>query len=306
MTTETFFRDSHQDIPVTEHAVQPLPRFPRWGIVGLVLLFAGWFTSWLPTHPLSAASFVILWVGLIFTLDGLVFLRRGNSIWHSSRAKFAQMFLFSVPFWWLFEALNARVQNWHYLLDHPYGLTWNPISYNIMATLCFSTVLPAVMEMTALATSFRPLRPRVASGNEARVAPRWLWIEFSAGLLALVAPLIWPHYAFGLIWLGPLLVLDPINAALGHRSAIAHLVQRDWRFIAALALSTLACGFFWEMWNYLSLPKWYYTVPFVGFAKVFEMPILGFLGYLPFGVELFALYHFLLWLTRQKDDALPF
>ena len=49
------------------------------------------------------------------------------------------------------------------------------------------------------------------------------------------------------------------------------------------------CGFFWEMWNACSYPKWVYHIPGVGFGKVFEMPILGYLGYLPFALELFLL-----------------
>ncbi len=39
------------------------------------------------------------------------------------------------------------------------------------------------------------------------------------------------------------------------------------------------------MWNYYSLAKWEYGVPFVQKYLVFEMPILGFAGYLPFGLE---------------------
>ena len=48
--------------------------------------------------------------------------------------------------------------------------------------------------------------------------------------------------------------------------------------------ATLFTGVFWEMWNYYSLPKWYYTIPYVGFWKVFEMPILGYAGYPFFGI----------------------
>jgi hypothetical protein len=258
-------------------------------------------------HPLSAGSFLLLWGGLIFTVDGLVHWRRGESMLHAHPGKFAQLFLFSVPFWWLFEALNARVQNWHYLLDHPYGYTWTPLTYNIAATLCFSTVLPAVMEVAALLSSFAPLRPRLAHGAPEPRVPRPLLIsEGGLGIIMVSAALLWPHYCFGLIWLGPLLVLDALNAAWGRRSAMAHLVGGDWRFVALLALAALVCGVFWEMWNFWSLPKWQYTIPFVGFGKVFEMPFLGYLGYLPFGVELFALYQFLLGITGQKDDALPF
>ena len=281
--------------------------FPTHGYVGLAILAFGWVAAWMPSHPLSAGSFVLLWVGFIFMLDGLVYWRRGASILSSHPWKFAHLFLFSVPFWWLFEAFNERVQNWHYLLDHPYGYTWSPITYNVMATACFCTVLPAVMEIASLVTSFAPLRPRLAKDQaEPRVALRWLGLEFGLGIITIMTPLIWPHQAFGLIWLGPLLLLDAVNARLGRRSSIGHLAAGDWRFVAALALSALICGFFWEMWNYWSLPKWYYTVPYVGFGKIFEMPILGFSGYLPFGLELFALYQFLLWATRQREDALPF
>jgi hypothetical protein len=281
--------------------------FPSWGWFGLVTMLVSWVLNWLPTHPLSGLGFFTLWFGFILTLDGVNFWRRGASILSAHPWKFAQLFAFSIPFWWLFEAFNARVQNWQYHLDHPFGLTWGPVSYNLMATLCFSTVLPVVMEMTALFTTLPALRPRMARGTPEPLVPRGTLIaEFVGGIVAIVLPLIWPHYAFGLIWVGPMLLLDATNAALRRRSAIGHLVAGDWRFVAALALATLACGFFWEMWNFWSLPKWSYTIPFVGFAKVFEMPILGFLGYLPFGVELFALYQFLLWATRQRDDALPF
>ena len=64
----------------------------------------------------------------------------------------------------------------------------------------------------------------------------------------------------------------------------------DWRTIVALALASLVCGFFWEMWNIRALPKWYYTIPFFDFAKIFEMPLLGYGGYIPFAWELFSLY----------------
>lgn len=58
-----------------------------------------------------------------------------------------------------------------------------------------------------------------------------------------------------------------------------------------LAVGCLICAFFWEMWNFYSYPRWVYHVPLVGFLHVFEMPLLGYLGYIPFSRELFALYH---------------
>jgi hypothetical protein len=50
-------------------------------------------------------------------------------------------------------------------------------------------------------------------------------------------------------------------------------------------LAALVCGGLWEMWNYFSLAQWKYSIPFVQRFEVFEMPALGYAGYLPFGLE---------------------
>ena len=67
----------------------------------------------------------------------------------------------------------------------------------------------------------------------------------------------------------------------------------------ALAFAALICGFFWEFWNYWAVPKWTYTVPYVGFFKIFEMPLLGYLGYLPFGLELYAFVIFMSYSVKR-------
>jgi len=54
------------------------------------------------------------------------------------------------------------------------------------------------------------------------------------------------------------------------------------------ALAALLCGLFWEMWNFFSLARWEYSVPLVQRFHIFEMPILGYDGYLPFGLECLA------------------
>jgi len=55
----------------------------------------------------------------------------------------------------------------------------------------------------------------------------------------------------------------------------------------------LICGALWEFWNYWSLSKWIYTVPFFEERKGFEMPFLGFLGFPPFTIEAYVMYNFL-------------
>jgi hypothetical protein len=58
------------------------------------------------------------------------------------------------------------------------------------------------------------------------------------------------------------------------------------------------------MWNMYAYPKWIYTVPFIDFWYVFEMPLLGYLGYLPFSLELFAMYHLIMGLLHREQNYL--
>lgn len=39
------------------------------------------------------------------------------------------------------------------------------------------------------------------------------------------------------------------------------------------------------MWNFGSLAEWHYSTTFGQRFPLFEMPLLGYWGYLPFGVE---------------------
>ena len=76
-----------------------------------------------------------------------------------------------------------------------------------------------------------------------------------------------------------------VQALLGRDTILTPLRTGQWQKIVRLALAALICGFFWEMWNFHSLAKWIYAVPFVNEYHLFEMPLLGYAGYLPFGLE---------------------
>jgi hypothetical protein len=58
--------------------------------------------------------------------------------------------------------------------------------------------------------------------------------------------------------------------------------------ILGAALSGMVCGFLWEFWNYWSVTKWVYTVPFFEDFKVFEMPAPGYIGFGFFALETIA------------------
>jgi hypothetical protein len=278
-------------------------RYPFYGYPAIALNLTSWYFAWSRIDPFFRYSFFPLWFSFILVLDALVKARTGSSLMTRAPAKFIQLFAFSALFWWLFEAFNIPVQNWHYIYDHHYGTP----ELVFVQTLDFTTVLPVVMEMVEFWTSFKALCPRLPAHEIGKrvSAPTAARLMLLGGVCVLL-PIVFPQQAFMLIWLSIVLLLDPLNNLMGRKSALAHFKARDWRFFVALPLAGLTCGFFWEMWNYHSLPKWYYTVPYVGFGKVFEMPILGYTGYLPFVLELFALYQFLLALTDQRDDALTF
>jgi hypothetical protein len=275
-------------------------RFPIYGGIALALCLAAWISSWLRIEPLYRFSFFPLWLGYILFIDALNLMRRGKSLLMRSGPRYLLLFLASSLFWWVFEALNIPVQNWHYIMDRPYS----SLAYFLIASLNFSTVLPGVMETAEFLATFQPLRPRLSPSNVGPLLPLPVLAAVELlGLICLVLPWVFPRYCFGLIWLCVVLLLDPINNLSRRKSALAHVAVGDWRFLV-VPLAGLCCGFLWEMWNFFALPKWYYTIPYVGFWKIFEMPLLGYTGYLPFALELFAMYQFVLLLTRQKEDFL--
>ncbi|HEY64869.1 MAG TPA: hypothetical protein G4O02_09890 [Caldilineae bacterium] len=268
--------------------VQSLRRFPRYGFLGLALIAAGWPLSWLKPEGfgfLSRHAFLLLWIGYILVVDALVYARKGTSLWRRSRRRFLGLFAISAPAWWLFEFFNHYLQNWEYIGTGE----WTGLSYFLTATAHFTIVTPAVLETAELWGTAAWLQ-RLSLGPRVSDTPRALTNMILIGVVAVVAVITAPRYAFPLVWLSVYLILDPINHLRGRPSLIASLRQGDWRPVIALWLAGLTCGFFWEMWNYYALPKWVYHVPFVSFLHVFEMPILGYGGYLPFAMEVYALY----------------
>jgi hypothetical protein len=116
---------------------------------------------------------------------------------------------------------------------------------------------------------------------------------FVVGLAMLAAMLIWPKIFYPFVWMSLVLIFEPINYWTGRPYFLKELRDGDWRTVISLSLGALVCGLFWEMWNYYSFPKWVYHVPVLGFWRVFEMPLLGYGGYVPFALELYALKNFL-------------
>lgn len=268
--------------------------------IGLALIAVFWPVNWMLEGLRTHIYFFPLWLGYVLTLDGWVWRRTGDSmLWRNPRL-FAWLFPLSVPTWWLFEAFNERLANWEYLG----GEHFSDLEYFVYASVSFSTVIPAVFESAELVRSFKFIErfasgPRFPSRGDSATYRLAL---VAAGLAMLAATLLWPRYCYPFVWTSLVFLFEPLCLALGRRSFTEDIARGDWRNWMALWIGGLLCGFFWEMWNIASYPKWIYHVPFVGFAKVFEMPILGYLGYLPFAMELYLVAN----LCLPRSSPAPF
>lgn len=253
---------------------------------GLLLIAVMWPLNWLLDGLRTAYLFFPLWLGYILAVDGLVWWRRGTSLLRRNWRAFVGLFFVSAPGWWLFEVLNWRVGNWQYLGREQVS----DLFYAVTASICFSTVIPAVFGTAELVSTFTWVQ-NLGKGPRIQPTRRVTLGFFVAGLLMLALLLAWPRYFFPFLWLSIYFLLAPLNVWLGHRSLAVYTAVGNWRPVLSLWFGGLICGFFWEMWNIYAFPKWIYHVPFVDFLHIFEMPLLGYGGYLPFALELFALYH---------------
>ncbi len=254
--------------------------------IGWLLLGVSWPLNWLLPGLRTHVLFFPLWLGYTLIVDGLVLRRTGSSLLTRSPRDFVMFFLISAPAWWLFEIINWRTANWQYLGGELFG----QVEYFILASVSFSTVIPAVFSTAELVGTFGWIE-RFAHGRQISPTPRTCWSLFLTGCIMFGLVVAFPRYFYPLVWISLFCILEPINVWVGRRSILSHLQQGDWRTIVALCTGALTCGFFWEMWNYLSYPKWVYHIPSANFWHLFEMPLLGYLGYLPFGLELYVLTH---------------
>ena len=270
------------------------PKLPLHGWLGLGLILIFWTLNWALQGPRTHWGFFPIWLGYCLAMDGLVFWRTSTSLLTRSPRKYAGLFLVSAPVWWIFELLNLRTQNWTYLGAE----IFTPLEYVFWTTLGFTTVIPAVFGSAEFFASFDFVK-RLKRGLVIGTDQRTTLIFFMLGWIMLVLMLVWPGIFFLFIWLSVYFILEPINVWLGNRSLAYWTQKGDWRPVISLWLGVLLTAFFWEMWNYYSYPKWVYHVAWGNWLHVFEMPLLGYGGYLPFALELYALYH---WLSGLLDD----
>ncbi|MDQ2937871.1 MAG: hypothetical protein M3R67_10220 [Acidobacteriota bacterium] len=235
----------------------------------------------------------IVWTGYILFVDAMVFRVAGRSLLTTHRLELLIIVIVSIAAWWIFEFYNTprfwRSDSelwWHY-----HNLEPNPYLRRVGYDWAFATISPAIF-LTArllIVTVF------ANTGAMRRIeTPRaGLYLLIAIGTVGTLLPLIFlSGWLAPVVWIGFIFLLDPINYLRGWPSIVGDLRIGNYKRLLALLVGGGLCGILWEFWNYWALSKWTYTVPYLGNVKIFEMPVLGYLGFPPFAVECWVIYIF--------------
>ncbi|GAB4369845.1 MAG: hypothetical protein Kow0042_11760 [Calditrichia bacterium] len=129
-------------------------------------------------------------------------------------------------------------------------------------------------------------------------------LSFCLGLLFLIVPLLAPAsiapYLAAPVWMGMVFLLDPLNYSWKRESLWRDWSRGDLGRLLRWFLAGLIAGFLWEFWNFWAATKWIYTVPILSDVKIFEMPVLGYLGFPAFALEIFVMWETAKYLLRIR------
>jgi hypothetical protein len=237
----------------------------------------------------------LVWTGLLFFLDGVLALLPGGSPVRKRRHHFWLCWIASSFIWcvfdlinfWVFTARQGGRPAWVYI-----GM---PLEFKDRLwgyVLAFGAIVPGMLLIGQVYLD-------LGWFDWARVKPRRMHgaiktFAFVVGAVMLAWPLVARDPVTNLtLWTSLVFLLDPINLVLGRPSMLGDW-ENGWygRTLAAFA-GGLSCGFLWEFWNFWAMAKWTYDLPFLGWTvkyHYFEMPALGLLGFIPFGVECWVMW----------------
>jgi hypothetical protein len=265
--------------------------FPVHGWLGIAALAAAELLMFRGVEPAATYFTPIAWSAWILIADAAVLAITGRSRLNDAPIVVARMAVLSIPLWLIFEAYNLRLRNWVYVGVPPgwpgfLGYVWS-----------FATITPAIFETSDLVEALLPTVP--AQPRKIPAAAEFIVMISGAGCLSV--PLVLPRHIaahlFVLVWIGFVLLLDPMNHRFGLPSFLGDLSEGFLGRVYGFFLSGWICGWLWEFWNNWARAKWHYTFPMFQQWKIFEMPAPGFLGFLPFALECFAMYVTASWLV---------
>jgi len=212
---------------------------------------------------------------------------------------FKLMILVSCLSWFLFEFLNFFVlENWYY----PNSTIFSDFGTIVWFFLGYTTVLTGIFEWYSLAKTIPWFAARYREGPKVRPPRAVLIIALLVGLGLAFGMGYFPYPLFWGIWVSLVPTLGSALILAGKTTLLDDLRTGDWTKVNLIAIGTLCNGIFWELWNFGSnwfhpaIPTtpgyWKYSVPYVNVVHLFsEMPLLGYWGYLFFGLNCWVLWN---------------
>ena len=272
----------------------------RWNfILGLGIFCLASILLFCDVSFMKTWFYIFAWWPLIIILDSVNFGLGGSSPLSRSPRNFIFAAFISISVWLVFELFNLRLQNWHYHnLPEEIPLRW--LGYG----LAFASVIPALLELSTLFQTllsqkkipFFPLKTTATTLNGSIVL----------GFLLLGLCVLFPHLFFPFVWLGFIFLLEPLNFRLGLDSLLADAVEKNANRILSWLLAGFSAGILWESLNFWAGSHWEYTIPYLNFCRIFQMPVFGYGGFFPFAIEVFSMYTLLNYLRirMRKKRAL--
>lgn len=242
-----------------------------------LLHLSGYYIVLQRIEPFQYFFYLISWWSYIIFIETVLVIRTTKFLTLNKNLPF--LVIISSAFWCIFELINLRIENWFYI-NLPANLYQRWAGY----LLAYGSVIPAICGTKELIYNLLGeirVRPRSC--------PRYPRYTIPAGFASLLATLVFPRYCFPLVWIFLFLMLDGYNYRKGYFSFVKDWEGGSAKHLVATVFSGLVCGILWEMWNFWTISKWIYTVPFFENLKIFEMPVPGYLGFPVFAIETVAL-----------------
>jgi hypothetical protein len=266
-------------------------------LVGIALVLFGAAALTASLGIISSLVYPIIWWGIIFLIDAVNFKKWGSSLIHSDHKHFfLVLFPLSALFWLYYEFINLTYPQWIYLGIVP-GF-WIRVALSVVS---FSTVIPIIVELFWFFIG--PVEMPKLSTRQTVIADSHAFPIFVTGAIFTILPFFSNiFYLNQMMWVGPAFMCAPFlispEANFGRRLSIK-------KFFAGGIGVGLLSGILWEFLNFWAGGKWQYIILPESF-RIFEMPVYGYIGFIPFAFSTILLYLFAKsYLPAKPGIAIP-
>ncbi|MEK6544430.1 MAG: hypothetical protein AABZ44_08360 [Elusimicrobiota bacterium] len=250
------------------------------GLSAVELLAVCWLWLGSPPEWFRVNFYSISWWPFLVMVETWAKIIHGKSLLYDDPKGFLLLCAFSVPFWTAYEILNTVIKNWIYI-GLPGGdraaLRW--LGY----VIAYASVLPAIRVYVDILGIRYPKELPVPDSVH---RPFFSTTAIIIGMLLLALCVRHPMTFYPLAWAFSFFFTEPL--LIREQSQKSYLLQWSagiWLPTAKTLLAGFMAGVTWEFLNWHAQAKWVYTVPSdVILVKIFEMPVLGFIGFSAFAL----------------------